>query len=133
MELVADANIVMSALISFSGKTAEMIFSDKLKLYAPEFLLEEVNKYKGEISEKSGLSFDELNVLLVLISLNIEFVPFSEFGEFEKQASEICPDPNDVEYFALALKLGCFLWSNDRKLKQDLIKVLNTSELLSIV
>ena len=59
--IIVDANVVMSALISSLGKTAELIFSDKLKLYAPEFLLEEVNKHRGEISDKSGLSSEEIN------------------------------------------------------------------------
>ena len=133
MELVVDANVVMSALISSLGKTAELIFSDKLKLYAPEFLLEEVNKHRGEISDKSGLSSEEINILLSLISLNIEFAPSSEFKEFEKEASKICPDPDDIEYFALALKLSCFLWSNDKRLKQGSLKVINTSELLALL
>src|SRR3989344_519585 len=103
MKLVVDANIIISALISASGKTSEMLFSDKLKLHTPEYLLEEINKHKKEISDKSGLSPEEINVLLSLISLNLEIVPFSEFKGFIKQASEICPDPDDIEYFALAL------------------------------
>lgn len=44
MDLVIDANIVMSALISSHGKTFDIIFSDRIRLYAPEFLLEEIDK-----------------------------------------------------------------------------------------
>ena len=51
MELVIDANVIISALISSSGKTAEMLFSDRLKLYAPEYLMDEISKHKKEISE----------------------------------------------------------------------------------
>ena len=130
MELVVDANIIISALISSSGKTSEMLFSDRLELYAPEYLLEEVGKHKKEISEKSRLSFEEISLLLSLISLNIKLIPFSEFKEFEEQASRICPDTNDIEYFALALKLKCPLWSNDKSLKNSSLKVLTTLELL---
>ncbi len=133
MELVVDANVFISALISSSGKTCEMLFSDKLKLYAPEYLLEEVGKHTKIISEKSGLSFEEINVLLSLVSSNLELFPFSEFKEFMEQASKICPDPDDTEYFALALKLKCPLWSNDRRLKQGSLKVLTTSELLKML
>ena|SRR3989344_3059257 len=133
MEFVVDANIIVSALVSPSGKTSEMLFSEKLKLYTPEYLLKEVDKYKKEISDKSGLSFEEISVLLSLISLNLEFAPFSEFKDFIKEASEICPDQKDIEYFALALKLNCPLWSNDKRLKQGSLKVLTTSELLKML
>src|SRR3972149_6945627 len=105
MELVVDANILISALISPTGKTSEIIFSDKLKLYAPEYLQEEISKHKKEISEKSGLSDEEIGILLSLMFLNIEIISFSNFKKFMRQASEICPDPNDEEYFALSLKL----------------------------
>ena len=134
MELVVDANVIISSLISSSGKTAEMLFSDKLKLYAPEYLLEEIVKYRKYILEKSGLSLEEMNMLLSLISSNIEFISFSDFGKFIKRASEICPDENDTEYFALALKLNCSIWSNDGKLKeQNKVKVYNTLELIKIL
>jgi len=42
MELVIDANILMSALIAIEGVTFDIIFNDRVKLFAPEFLLDEV-------------------------------------------------------------------------------------------
>ncbi len=43
------------------------------------------------------------------------------------------PDENDIIYFALALKLKCCIWSNDKALKrQDRIMVLSTKELLGL-
>jgi len=133
MELVVDANIVISALISSLGKTSDIIFSDKFKLYAPEFLLEEIDKHKKEISDKSGLSFEKIDLLLSLISLHLKIIPFSEFKDLIEKASKICPDPNDIEYFALALKLGCPLWSNDKILKQSPLKVLSTQEVVNLI
>ena len=132
MELVVDANIIISSLICPSGKNCEMLFSDKLKLYIPEYLLGELDKYKKEISEKSGLSIEKIDLLSSLISLNLEIIPFSEFKEFIGKATKICPDPNDVEYFALALRLNCPLWSNDKKLKNGQLKFLTTSEVLEM-
>jgi predicted nucleic acid-binding protein len=133
MELVIDANVIISALISSSGETSKMLFSDRLELYAPEHLMDEIDRHKKEISEKSGLSTEEINMLLSLISLNLKVIPFPEFREFIKKSSEICPDPNDIEYFALALKLKCPLWSNDKALKQSSLKVLTTQEVLGIL
>lgn len=37
MQLVIDANIVISAIISSAGKTADLIFSEDIELIAPEF------------------------------------------------------------------------------------------------
>jgi len=41
MNLIVDANILFSALIK-EGLTAELLISDKLQLFAPEFLFTEV-------------------------------------------------------------------------------------------
>ncbi len=52
MDLIIDANILMSALISNYGKNFDLIFNERLSLFAPEFLFEEIKKHKGEIIEK---------------------------------------------------------------------------------
>jgi predicted nucleic acid-binding protein len=47
------------------------------------------------------------------------------------QAVKASPDIKDAEYLALALKRGCVIWSEDQPLRQqDLVRVLNTKELL---
>ena len=46
------------------------------------------------------------------------------------EAKKLSPDPKDTEYLALALKLNCAFWSNDKKLKtQNKIKVYSTEDL----
>lgn len=68
---------------------------------------------------------------LLLIYSRIKFISFSEFNEFIQKAKEICPDINDTEYFALALKFNCPIWSKDKILKkQNEIQIINTFELL---
>lgn len=131
MDLVIDANVLFSALISSEGRTFDLIFNDKFRLYAPEFLLEEIKKHKDEIVEKSSLSYENFELLFVILSSRIAFIPRNEFEEFRLLAKEISPDINDIEYFALALKLDCAIWSNDKLLKnQEKIKVYSTKELL---
>lgn len=134
MELIIDANIFMSALISVRGITFDIIFDDNIRLFAPEYLLQEIERHKGEILEKTGLSNEEFELFLSLISTKIEFVLESEFEKFIFEAKVICPDENDIDYFALALKLSCGIWSNDKKLKnQDKIKVYSTEELIDLL
>lgn len=133
MELVIDANILMSALINTEGKTYHLIFNDKIKLFSIDKLLNELEKHKQEILVKSKLSEDDFNLFLSLISSRIEFIPYSELKKFALEAEKISPDINDMEYFALALKLNCAIWTNDKKLKtQTKIKIYSTEELLKI-
>jgi len=134
MELIIDANILMSALIAPQGKTFDLIYNNRIRLFAPEFLLEEVKKHKEEILDKSGLSESDFEIFLTLIISRIEIISKSEFENLIPTAEEISPDINDSEYFALALKLNCSIWSNDKRLKnQDKVKVYSTGELLGIV
>jgi len=45
----------------------------------------------------------------------------------------VSPDINDVPYLALALKLNCPVWSNDRKLKnQNAVRIYSTQEIIRI-
>ncbi len=134
MDLIIDANIIISALISTEGKTYDLIFNDNIKLFSADFLLEEIEKYRQEILIKSGLSEYEFEIFLSLISSRIEFIPLSDFDKFISEAEKITPDPNDREYFALALKLKCGIWSNDKKLKnQDIIKIYSTKDMLEVI
>jgi predicted nucleic acid-binding protein len=122
----------MSALISTKGITYDLIFNENINLFAPQFLNDEINKYKSEIMKKSGLCNEELELFFSLLINQIEYVPKSEFLEYFSEAKKISPDKNDFLYFALALKLKCAIWSNDKKLKnQNKIKIFNTNELIN--
>lgn len=134
MDLVVDANIIIAALISPQGHTSDLFFLDTLNIYAPEFLLREVKKYKGVMTEKTGLAEEELDRAILFLSQRIKFLPSLELNSFFPEAEKISPDPNDVIYFALALKLRCPLWSNDKLLKkQSEVKVLSTAELIQLL
>ena len=133
MDFVVDANIVVSCLITSGTKTNELFFSENVRLLAPEFLKVELEKHKEEIINKSGLNVDNFDLLLNILFARINFFSFSDFEKFLPQAIAACPDPNDIEYFAVALKLRCPLWSNDKRLKgQKEVTVLSTTELLKL-
>jgi len=47
------------------------------------------------------------------------------------EAKKLSPDPDDAAYFALALKLGIPIWSNDKKLTgQKQVRIYSTEELM---
>jgi len=132
--LVVDANIIFSALITKS-KTFDIFLINKLtkkfEFIAPEFLLIEVEKHSGEIIEKSNLNPKELSEILEFLKEEIEFIPFNEFNKLAKQAEKTSPHKKDTQYFALALKYNCPIWSQEKRFKkQSKTSIYSTTELL---
>ncbi|MBI2176270.1 DNA-binding protein [Candidatus Woesearchaeota archaeon] len=133
MELVIDANTLFSALIK-NGKTAELLFEKSIRLYSPEFVIEEFLKYEEFIMEKTSRTKEELVEIMHLLKDVIEVAPKEDYSEFVREAEAISPDEKDVMYFALALKLKCGIWSNDKELQeQDKVKVYSTAEVMKLV
>ncbi len=134
MDIVVDANIIIAALISPTGHTADLFFSPLLRVFAPELLLEEVEEHKKELLKKTGLTERDFNSLVAFLARRISFFPVIEFLSFLPKAKQASPDPDDSAYLALALKLCCPLWSNDKQLKsQSAVRIISTSELLKLM
>ena len=132
MILVIDANVLFSALIK-SGTTRNILLLSDYDFYAPEFSIQEFKKHLPELQKKTGLKYKELNAILneLLDVSGIKLIPFEEFKNKRKLAKSISPDPDDIAYIALALHLGCALWSNDKALKkQSRVKVITTKEVI---
>ncbi len=133
MDLVVDANILFAALIK-DGVGHNLLFSDKLRLFTPEYIFTEFEKHKEDILNKTERTTIEFFRLTETIKRRIVLVPLEEIAPFVKGAEEITPDPDDMAYFALALKLNCAIWSNDKKMKkQDKVIIYHTHELSEIM
>lgn len=135
MKLVIDANELFSSIIAKGKgrltKKLRILFSDKVKIFAPRELLKELDRNKEEIRQKSGFSEIDFNVFVGLLELNIEFIPSKDFSDKLPEAKEISPNDKDVPYFALALKLDSAIWSGDKAFKQQSrVKVFNTKDLI---
>ncbi len=97
-----------------------------------EFILEEFGKYKNLILKKTERTEAEFKRFMKIIKERIQLVPYKEFEFLMDEAEEFSPDPKDTEYLALALKLNCAVWSNDKKLKsQNKVKIYSTGELIN--
>jgi len=133
MILVIDANILFSALIKDS-LTAELIFNEDLKLYTCEFIIEEFFKYEEEIMKKTHRTREQFITIMHQLKDIITVIPKEEYSHLIAEAERFSPDPKDVMYFALAMKLNGIIWSNDKLLKkQDKVKVYLTSEIMQRV
>jgi predicted nucleic acid-binding protein len=138
INVVVDANILFSAIISgkknVRSKIRDALFSDKLQLWAPFRLLAELEKNRELLKRKSGFTDADLNAYIETLKRRVKFVPLEEYLDKLLEAKNISPDLKDIEYFALALKLGCPIWSEEKRLKrQDRVLVLTTRELVSLL
>ena len=134
MDLVVDANVIFAALIRES-KSYELLFDERLHLFTAEFFFTEFENHSRELQKKSGKSKEELSYLLDILKNKIALIPLEELLPYLDKSEEICPDPDDVAYFALALKMKCGIWSNDRDLKekQNKVQVYSTEELVKMI
>ena len=70
LKVVIDSNVLLRILIS-GGDIIELIFNNKLQLFAPKKLLEEFEKHKREILLKSKFSEERFNLLFLLIFIHL--------------------------------------------------------------
>ena len=129
MDLVIDANVLFSALIKESF-SYNLLFGGKFHLFTPEYIFTELEKHKEELMNKTERTAEEFFRLVETLKRRIIIVPLEELVPYIEEAEKLTPDPDDMAYFALALKLNCSIWSNDKKFKeQNKIEVYNTYEL----
>jgi predicted nucleic acid-binding protein len=133
MRLVVNTNILFS-FFNEKSKARELSTLPELELHSPSFSLEEIEKNKSKILKKFSLSEPQFSLIINLLRVVVKFAPKEEYSEFFHEAKEISPDPDDVDFFALALKLNCPIWSEDKLLKkQSRIKVFSTSDLTELL
>ena len=128
MELVVDTNIVFSLFRSDSF-TRELIQKQDLKLFSPESLIKELDKYREVICSKSGISPESFSEAKQAVLAIITIVPESK--ESLLKAEPLISDKSDVPFLALSLDFNKIpIWSNDPHFKeQSLVKVFTTEEL----
>lgn len=136
MQIVLDSNILFSALIR-DAKTRKIILEYPDFFLFPSFIFIEMEKYKEEIIQKSGMKKEEFNKLLHLLLEKVIIIPDELLLVHKKEALELVEniDINDVLFMAAALAYpGSILWSDDKALKkQSKVKVLNTKEIITIL
>jgi predicted nucleic acid-binding protein len=132
MDLVLDANIFIAALIK-DGITSSLIVDENLHLFAPEFILEEYQKYESEILQKTHRTLEDFQQFLEILNRRISFISRESVDTFLHRAKEFTLDPKDVVYIAVALKIGAKVWSNDKRLKkQEIVEVLTTKDIVKL-
>jgi predicted nucleic acid-binding protein len=109
MKLVVDANILFSLFKKASFTRRFILSHPEIEIFTPIYVFEELEEHTEEVKSKAKID-DRI---------------------FELSQKEF---PDDVEYLAVALSLGCAIWSNDRDLKekQYRVVVITTEELAKL-
>ncbi len=135
MRLVIDTNVIFSALLK-DGKTREILMRDDIETYVPEFFFTELMNYEEMILKKSNMGKDEYRVLIELLFMDVNIISKEIFFDELEKAKVIMEDidPDDSAFLALAMKMECDLWSDDRDFEgQSEIKVWKTFEIIKKV
>ncbi len=129
MRLVADANVLLSALIGGQAKTV-LEHPGVESVVTTAMTFEEVQEYAGHLAQKRRLDLEL--VLLAVVTLPVAILPREQYKDALPRARRKIGkrDPDDVEILALAMHLGWPLWSNDNDFEVAGIEWYTTAELL---
>jgi len=124
MVLIADTNIIMSALMKPSGVVAS-VFKEKqvTQFIAPNYLLVEIHNYWNKIKRYSSLSeFDLVKELRLYESIIVFYAPENVPQKYKTKAYDLTNDidPKDIAFVALHLYKKHKIWTGDKKLIKGL-------------
>jgi len=125
-----DANAILSALI---GGKSRLVFAKKdIEFLTTGNILNEVLEYIPKLSAKKKLSLFLMENAAALLPIRV--VPEQEYEIKLQEAYSLIGDrdPDDVPLLAMALSIGCPIWSNDNDLL-DLrpeVTIYTTAEML---
>ena len=136
MKLVVDTSILFAALLRKST-VRELLLNPLFEFYVPEFCIEEIEKHVEEIVDRSGLSVENVYLLLGVLLASVHVVPVERILEKYTEAERIMGkiDKDDVPFIALALSFhNDGIWSEDKHFfKQKKVKIWRTRDLLKII
>ncbi len=133
MKLVIDTNRIMAGLLKEST-SRKIILDGQFLFYAPDYIKTELFKHREYLIKKAKMTESDFDILLNTLLLQITLVPFEDFELDYPRATRIMEsvDENDAPFLAvgLALKLDG-IWTEDRHfIRQDLLRVFHTSDLV---
>ena len=139
MRYVVDTNIIMSAMLSPSGRVADVFFNRLIEaeLICPHFLVIELFDKKERIQKYSKLNNIAVSDLYYLLLKRVSFINEELIStESLKIAYDLVveKDIDDLVFVALAVHANATLWTGDLKLlkhlrKKGFTKACTTTEL----
>lgn len=126
MNLIIDTNIVFSTLLNPNSSIGDNLlnYQDSIQFYAPELLIEEIDRYSDKIERYSKLNQTQLTICKSLLLNAIQFVSEELISEDSWSTAYHLTkdiDEDDTPFVALAIQMNAKLWSGDKKLTNGLI------------
>ena len=120
-----------------SSTSRKIILNDNFSFYAPDYIKTELTKHRGYLMKKAWLNESDFDTILHMLLDKVCLVPFEEFEpEYSRALHVMEPvDVNDTSFLAVGLALHLDgIWTEDRHfLRQDLMKVFHTSDLIQLI
>ncbi|MBI2043768.1 hypothetical protein HYT24_00185 [Candidatus Pacearchaeota archaeon] len=129
IKIAVDATPIVSALIG--GVSRSVLFNRRFEFISTEYTFEEVKKYTGIISKKSGVSADEVRKALNFLPIRV--YPKKHYKKDIQKANKIIGkiDKKDADILALGLKEKCHIWSEDKDFRNNKeIMLIRTKDLI---
>ena len=115
MRFVVDTSILIAGLLKAS-KVQRLLLDPAMEFYVPEHALEEVARHVPMMRQRSKLPQEELDLLVVLLTSQMNIVPESKLRPWIFKARRAIGhrDPGDVPFVAAAYAIRCDgIWSDD--------------------
>lgn len=124
--IIVDANILFSGILNINSQIGKLLLTSRrfFRFYATEFLKQEIENHRTKLIEISGLSAEEVELLIEKLFQRISFIPESTIPfEFWQKSIILVRDidPDDIAYVALNEFMDGRLWTGDVKLRKGLI------------
>lgn len=133
MKIVIDSNRVIASLLKDST-TREILYNRRFEFVTPEFVKEEILKYKTEFIKKGETTTEEFDILLSLLFERITLIPKNEYNQYLRKLEKEISDLKDIPYLACCISTKAEgVWSHDPHfLQQDKVKVFTNQDLLDL-
>ena len=134
MKLAVDSNILFS-FFKRESKTREIIVEFELFDFCTlRSRIDELTAHRGEICRKARISPEDFSVVLSELEIFVEIIDDATAFDRAGEAIKIAPHIEDAPLFALSLKIGCGIWSNEKAFKkQSKVKVFDTKEMIELL
>jgi len=113
--LVLDANILMRAVLGKGVRALLARYGEQIEFIAPDIAFQEAERRLPEVIHRRRLEGEPFMAYFISLSNIVQAAEFDSYCGFEAIARQrlFRRDENDWPILAVALALGCAIWTED--------------------
>lgn len=142
MKLIVDTNIVFSGILNSKSNIGKILINSisYFEFYSVNFLNAELFKHRSRLRKLTGLTEEELEELVNLVTNKITFIDEEIISEeFIQTSAKLISDTDlaDIPFVALTMFIKGKLWTGDKLLtnalrKKEFTNVINTKDVFKL-